>query len=144
MFQDNLISLRKLHGFSQDELAEKIGMPDLVETVEEYNDACDEGYDDIFLKDRKYLQAVEGKKFYAVRMFCGAYGSLGGIKVNYRLQALTQEGIKIPGLYAAGTDVNDIYAGTYQYLLAGNTMGFAINSGRLAAEHAAEYIEDLD
>lgn len=23
MFQDNLISLRKLHGFSQDELAEK-------------------------------------------------------------------------------------------------------------------------
>ena len=26
MFQDNLISLRKLHGFSQDELAEKIGV----------------------------------------------------------------------------------------------------------------------
>jgi len=26
MFQDNLISLRKFHGFSQDELAEKIGV----------------------------------------------------------------------------------------------------------------------
>lgn len=25
MFKDNLVSLRKMHGFSQDELAEKIG-----------------------------------------------------------------------------------------------------------------------
>ena len=26
MFKDNLVSLRKMHGFSQDELAEKIGI----------------------------------------------------------------------------------------------------------------------
>ena len=26
MFQDNLVSVRKMHGFSQDELAEKIGV----------------------------------------------------------------------------------------------------------------------
>ena len=26
MFKDNLISLRKIHGYSQDELAEKIGV----------------------------------------------------------------------------------------------------------------------
>ena len=26
MFKDNLVSLRKMHGFSQDELAEKIGV----------------------------------------------------------------------------------------------------------------------
>ena len=48
---------------------------------------------------------------------------LGGIKINYKLEVLTQDWQKIPGLYAAGTDVNDIYAGTYLYLLAGNTMG---------------------
>ena len=131
---------------SIEELAEKIGIDvdTLVETVDEYNDGCDEYWDDIFLKDRKYLQAVEGKKFYAFRLFCGAYGSLGGIKTNYKLEVLTEDWEKIPGLYAAGTDVNDIYAGTYQYLLAGNTMGFAVNSGRLAAEHAAEYIEDME
>ena len=131
---------------SIEELAEKLGIdPDkLAETVDEYNDACEEGYDDLFLKDRKYLQAIEGKKFYAVRFFCGAYGSLGGIKVNYKLEVLTDDWKKIPGLYGAGTDVNDIYADTYLYLLAGNTMGFALNSGRLAAEHAAEYIEDME
>ena len=26
MFKDNLVSMRKMHGFSQDELAEKIGI----------------------------------------------------------------------------------------------------------------------
>ena len=26
MFKDNLVSLRKMHGFSQDELSEKIGI----------------------------------------------------------------------------------------------------------------------
>ena len=26
MFKDNLVSLRKIHGYSQDELAEKIGV----------------------------------------------------------------------------------------------------------------------
>ena len=26
MYKDNLVSLRKMHGFSQDELAEKIGI----------------------------------------------------------------------------------------------------------------------
>lgn len=26
MFKDNLVSIRKMHGFSQDELAEKIGV----------------------------------------------------------------------------------------------------------------------
>ena len=26
MFKDNLVSVRKMHGFSQDELAEKIGV----------------------------------------------------------------------------------------------------------------------
>lgn len=131
---------------SIEELAEKLGIdPDaLVETVDEYNDACDEGYDDLFLKDRKYLQAIEGKKFYAIRLFCGAYGSLGGIKINYKLEVLTDDWKVIPGLYGAGTDVNDIYAGTYLYLLAGNTMGFALNSGRLAAEHASEYIDELE
>ena len=130
---------------SIEELAEKIGIDadELVATVDEYNECCEERYDDVFLKDMKYLQALEGKHFYAVRMFSGAYGTLGGIKINRKLEVLTEDWKKIRGFYAAGSDVCDIYNGTYQYLLAGNTMGFAVNSGRMAAEYAAEYIESL-
>ena len=32
---------------------------------------------------------------------------------------------------------------TYVFQLPGNTMGFAMTSGRMAAEHAAEYIKNL-
>ncbi len=131
---------------SLEELAEKIGIDEntFLETIEDYNDGCDCGYDDLFLKNRRYLHPLVGKKFYAMRMSCGAYGSLGGIKVNHKLEVITDDFKVIPGLYAGGSDVCDLYKGTYCYLLGGNTMGFAVNSGRIAAENMVEYVEDLE
>lgn len=131
---------------SLEDLAEQLGIDEdnLIETIEDYNDGCDIGYDELFQKDRRYLHPLTGKRFYALRMSSGAYGSLGGIKVNYRLEVLTDDFETIPGLYAAGTDVCDLYQGTYCYKLGGNTMGFAINSGRLAAEHMVDYIDMLE
>lgn len=127
---------------SIEELAVKLGIdPDVLsDTIEEYNDGCEIGYDDIMCKNRRYLHPLTGKNFYALRMSCGAYGSLGGVNVNYKLEVLRDDYKKIPGLYAAGSDVCDLYAGTYCYLLGGNTMGFAINSGRLAADAMADYV----
>ena len=46
----------------------------------------------------------------------------------------------IPGLYSAGSDCNTIYGDSYNFTLPGNTMGFAINSGRMAGEAVADYI----
>ncbi len=131
---------------SLEELAEKLGIDEdtFLETIEEYNDGCDCGYDDLFLKNRKYLHPLVGKKFYAMRMAAGAYGSLGGIKVNHKLEVLTDDWEVIPGLYAGGSDVCDLYRGTYCYLLGGNTMGFAVNSGRIAAENMVDYVEDME
>ena len=43
----------------------------------------------------------------------------------------------IPGLYAAGLDACTIYGDSYPFILPGNTMGFALNSGRIAGEQAA-------
>lgn len=47
----------------------------------------------------------------------------------------------IPGLHAAGSDTCEIYNGTYYYYyyFPGNSMGYAINSGRFAGENAADY-----
>lgn len=130
---------------SLEELAEKMGVDvdEFLDTVDEYNAYCEDRHDDLFLKDMKYLHALAGKRFYALRVTAGAYGSLGGIMINRKYQVLDQDWNKIEGFYAAGSDVCDIYAGTYQYKLAGNTMGFAVNSGRMAGENAADYVRDI-
>lgn len=125
------------------ELAEKIGIdPDtLEETFEEYNDMCAEHEDEYFCKDRRYLVPFKGKKLYAAILRQSGYGSLGGIEVNYKFEVIGEDGKTIPGLYASGTDTCDIYSDTYYFYLPGNTMGYALNSGRLAAEHIGEYLE---
>jgi len=111
--------------------------------VEQYNRFCAKGHDDTFNKYYKYLRPVEKPKFYAARMQCSAFGSLGGIKINHRTEVLDKDWHKIPGLYAAGTDACTIYGDSYPFILPGNTMGFAVNSGRIAGEIAAEYAKSL-
>lgn len=124
------------------ELAEKTGIdPEgLEQTISEYNEHCHQGRDPLFSRNHEYLRALEGPRFYACRNMPGGYGSLGGIKINHRTEVLDKSWNKIPGLYAAGTDACTIYGDSYVFVLPGNTMGFALNSGRIAGENAAEYI----
>ena len=56
---------------------------------------------------------------------------------------VTKDQDVIPGLYAAGVDACSIYGDSYLYTLAGNTMGFSLNSGRMAGENAVEYIKSV-
>ena len=111
-------------------------------TLAEYNAACEKGYDEYFNKPHRFLRPLRGKLWGCV-IALSAYGSLGGIKINYKTQVITEAHKPIPGLYAAGTDTCDIYAGTYLYKLPGNTMGYAVNTGRIAGENAADYIFSL-
>lgn len=129
---------------SLEELAEKIGIDTeaFLETIERYNEMCEDNYDDDFGKHRNYLNPITGKRFYACEFRCNAYGSLGGIKINHKYEVITDDYKVIPGLYAAGTDVCEIYNGTYYYYFPGNTMGFAVNSGRMAGENAADYVQE--
>jgi len=126
---------------SLDELADKTGIdPDgLKATVNEYNEHCQRGFDPVFNKSHRLLRPIRTPRFYAGKLLPGAYGSLGGIKINHRTEVLDKDWRTIPGLYAAGTDACSIYGDTYVFVLPGNTMGFAVNSGRIAGENAAEY-----
>lgn len=121
-----------------------INLGGLLRTIDEYNQACALGRDDVFFKNPQYLRPFnkEQPKFYAGRFFCGAYNTVGGIKINYKTEVLTEDSQVIPGLYAAGADANAIYGHTY-VSLAGNYMGFAINTGRIAGENAVEYIKSV-
>lgn len=126
------------------ELAEKAGInPDRLEkTVEEYNNAC-KTRDTLFNKNYRYMKPLVGPKFYAAKFYPGGYGTLGGIKINYKTEVVTDDFDVIPGLYAAGTDACTIYGDSYVFILPGNTMGFALNSGRMAGENAVDYLLNL-
>ena len=130
---------------SLEELADHYGIDKeaLCRTVEEYNHACDTGRDNLLCKSAKYLNPVRKPPFYAMRMVPQTIGPLGGIKVNYRLEVLDKDHNKIPGLYAVGTDAaGDAYGPDYPLLLTGNTMAFCLNTGRIAAENAAEWLNE--
>jgi len=137
---DNLVVADSL-----DELAEKAGIdPEgLKETVEEYNRYCDQGQDDLFNKDRRYLRPLKGPRFFGGKNYPGAYGSLGGIKINYKAEVMGKDWKKIPGLYAAGSDTCSIYGDSYPFILPGNTMGYALNSGRIAGENASAFAKSV-
>ena len=130
---------------SLEELAAQAGLDPAVlrATVDEYNKACETGRDGLFGKDPRYLRPIREPKFYAAKLVMTGFGSLGGIKINHKTEVLNKEHDAIPGLYAAGSDANSIYGDTYILSLPGNTFGFAINSGRMAGENAAEYAKSM-
>jgi len=128
---------------SLEDLCQKTGidLAGLNKTIEEYNAFCESKKDLVFGKKPEYLRPIRKPRFYAARFFPTAYGTLGGIKINYRTEVLNEEDEVIPGLYAAGTDAAAIYGDTYTRFLYGNTQGFCITSGRIAGKHAAEYVK---
>jgi fumarate reductase flavoprotein subunit len=132
------------HFLRADSIAELAGMMQvpaeaLARTVEEYNHACD-SRDALFNKHYAYLRPLRTAPFYAGRIVPSGFGSLGGIKINHRAEVQGKDFESIPGFYAAGTDANSIHSDSYTFILPGNTMGFAINSGRIAGESAAAYV----
>ena len=92
-----------------EELAEQAGIEKdgLLKTVERYNTMCEQGYDEDFGKDPKYLRPVKSGCFYGIRLVNCTYSMLGGINVNGKGQVLDQAHRPILHLYAAG----DIAAG---------------------------------
>ncbi|WP_253200925.1 FAD-dependent oxidoreductase [Collinsella sp. zg1085] len=127
-----------------EELAEKIGIdPEgLVANVAEYNDMCAAGHDELFEKEREFMMPLEKGPFYVCKQYIGAYGTLGGVLINHKMEVLTDDHKKIDNLYCVGTDACTIYGDSYNYCIPGNTMGFCLNSGRIAGENAAAQLFD--
>ncbi|MFH1032049.1 MAG: FAD-dependent oxidoreductase [Chloroflexota bacterium] len=109
-------------------------------TVDEYNIYCDCGHDALFVKDRRFLQPLRTPPYYAVKFEQTLLDTMGGIKTNHHLEILNTRDKPIPGLYAAGVCVGGHQSAEYDFALSGSMFGFALNSGRIAAESAAKYI----
>ena len=118
-----------------------IDLDNLKTTIDNYNSMAGAADKD-FGKPARYMKAVSGGRYYVARHFPSGYGSLGGIKTNHNMQVLTADGDKVPGLFACGTDACSIFGDSYCFVLPGSTMGFAINSGRIAGYEAAKFIDE--
>ncbi|HIY83527.1 MAG TPA: FAD-dependent oxidoreductase [Candidatus Rubneribacter avistercoris] len=105
-------------------------------SVDRYNDLCERGVDEDYLKDPAYLMPVEQGPFYAIRLDPSVTNTIGGLDVDYHNQVLDVEGSPIPGLYCVGVDGNKLYKETYNYAMSGGLVSFAIYSGLTAGEHA--------
>ena len=128
------------------ELAEKLGIDEdkLRDTIEEYNAMCECGVDTKYHKPQKFLHPITGKGKYLVgKYYLAAYGTVGGVRINKYCEVLDKNHMPIEGLYSAGSDANTIYGDSYNFTLPGNSMGFAVNTGRMAGESVADYISEL-
>jgi fumarate reductase flavoprotein subunit len=131
---------------SIEELADRLGIAQetLKATIEEYNQFCATGRDTQFGKASRYLLPLTGKRFYACKFYPSGYGSLGGLKTDDSLRVVRPDGTAIDGLFSAGTDCCSIFGDTYMFYFPGSTMGFAINSGRMAGMNAVDFIDSYD
>ena len=126
-----------------EELSSKLGIDGKVlkETMDEYNGYCDNGLDESFGKSAEFLRPMTSGPWYAFDLALGYFTTVGGLKINEKAQVIDKKGEVIPGLYAAGTDGNGIYGDSYDVVIsAGSCQGWAVNSGRFAAEDAALYL----
>lgn len=139
---------QNLEGFYRadtiEELAEKAGInaENLKKTIEDYNSYCDSS-DEEFFKDSRFMRPLIQAPYYCATMVPSGYGTVGGIRINENCEACDSDFEPVPGLYACGADACNIYDDSYMFLLPGNSMGFAVNTGRISGMEAAKYVKSL-
>ncbi len=129
---------------SWEEIARWIGAePEVLKnTISQYNVFCRQGYDEEFAKEQRYLKPLETPPYYAIRGLAVMLDTIGGIRINERMEVLDKQNNPIPGLFAAGVTTSGWESEIYCSALSASAFGFAINSGRIAGENAIRYGND--
>lgn len=122
-----------------EELGAQFGLTNLAETVEKYNQYCDEGIDPQFGASPWYLSKIAQGPFYAVQCEPSAWSTFGGVRTDEKLRALNLDNQPMEGLYVVGTDNGSLYYSPY-YDVPGFCYGLCIDSGYIAALEAKAYI----
>lgn len=139
-------------GASMVDLARQCGIDAqaLQVTLADYNHAAQQGQDPLFgrgttpynqkMGDPSHqpnpaLAPIETGPFYAVKVVPGSFGTFAGLKTNEFAQVLHQSGQPIPGLYAAGVDMENVMMGHYPS--GGINLGPAMTFGYVAGCHLA-------
>lgn len=134
------------------ELAGKIGVDveGLERTVTEFNAHAKDGVDPEFgrgeieygnyfgdptLEGNPNIAPLEQGPYVALRLYCGAIGTKGGVQTAVDGQALSSFGERIPGLFAVGN--NAAHPIAFGYPGAGGTLGPAMTAALAAGRSVA-------
>jgi fumarate reductase flavoprotein subunit len=129
-------------GATLEELAQNAHMDTktFVATYKNYNAMCAAGTDKEFGKPAKYMfsEGDEGP-FYIIIAEINNLGSVGGLVINTKFQALNEKKLPVPGLYSVGVEslgvlFNDTYVGF------GAGIAWTFTSGRLGGAEAAKAV----
>lgn len=105
------------------ELAEKLGLTDLPETVERFNKFCENGVDedfgrgtdeyDNFFTGGATLVPLETAPYIAARFVLSDLGTKGGMVIDEHGRVVRPDGEPIPGLYATSNSAASIFGPFY-------------------------------
>lgn len=125
---------------SFDEIAAWIGADPqiLQQTIDEYNSFVDRGHDGLFAKSKEHLVPLAAPPFYALKFRPLMVETVGPVEINEKMEVVDSQGKAIPGFYAGGAIASG-WQGNDYYLF-GSALGWAVTSGRLAAESAIKYL----
>jgi hypothetical protein len=113
-------------------------------TVENYNELCAAGADTQFSKSAQMMIPIDEAPFYVAiqptkSLYTPGLNTLAGLCVTGNYEVLTMDKNKTIGkLYAVGNCMGERYGNSYSCPSAGNNMGNALTSGRVAGKHAAK------
>lgn len=129
-------------GETIEELAANAGMEDLAATVERYNTMVENKHDTDYAKSVDSLKyTVSEGPFYAFDCRAVFLGTIGGVRVNEKLEVLDVNGKAIPGLYTGGTNAGGYYHGEGYPPYEGLASGFTWTSGKIAGENIIKFLD---
>jgi succinate dehydrogenase/fumarate reductase flavoprotein subunit len=99
------------------------------------SDAYQQNVGDPLHRPNPCIGAIEQPPFYAMAIYASDIGTSAGLLTNELGQALRENALPIPGLYACGSDMASIMAGAYPG--PGINIGPGMTFGFIAARHAA-------
>ncbi len=123
------------------ELAGKLGLDakTVKATVMHYNRFCKTGNDEDFFKRKDLLIPVDSPPYYGQsKNSPDLLFVTGGLRTNLDMQVLDTKNQVIPGLFAVGTVVGDMFANYYTFMVPGINLGATcITFGYLAGKKIA-------
>ncbi|MBR2834165.1 MAG: FAD-binding protein [Coriobacteriales bacterium] len=113
-------------------LCEEVGIPyeAAKESIDRYNQLCDEGADNDFGVAGAKLRKIETAPFYCIKDVLGLAAINAGFTTNDKYQAVDAQGNVIPHLYGAGVCADNICGGINWSMPGGCSNSHCISAGR--------------
>ena len=124
-------------GATYEELAKELDVDPaaFANTMETWNSYVEAKNDPDFGRT-SFANPLNNGPYYAIKVTAGVHHTMGGVTINSATEVLKEDGIVIPGLFAAGEVTGGVHGANR---LGGTAVADFVVFGRIAGESAANY-----